>query len=68
MARSRSIRVTPNMEKCLKILGKAVKSMPKGDLKVQSEAAIKYMSHTFEGKPQPNRGRKCRPPLVIIPD
>lgn len=68
MARSKSIRVTPNMEKCLKILIKTVKSMPKGDLKDQSKAALDYMSQTFKGTPQPNRGRKCRPPLLIIPD
>ncbi len=68
MARSKTIRVTPNMEKCLEILGKAVKSMPTSDLKKQSKAAVDYMSQTFEGKPQPNRGRKCiQPPFFIIP-
>lgn len=68
MATSKSIRVTPNMKKCLEILGKAVKSMPKSDLKEQSKAAIDYMSQTFEGKPQPNRGRKCiLPPTFIVP-
>lgn len=67
MTKSKTIRVTPNMKKCLEILSKAVKSMPKSELKQQSKAAIDYMSKTFEGEPQPSKGRKCLPPYFVVP-
>ena len=68
MAKSKAVRVTPNMKKCLDILDKAVKSMPKSDQKKQAKAALDYMTKTFEGQPQPGRGRKCPYPILVIPD
>ena len=59
MAKSKTIRVTPNVKKCLTHLKAAVKEMPEGDLKDNASGAINYLSRTFQGKPQPSRGIKC---------
>ena len=66
MARSKTIRVTPNVKKCLKILQEATKSLPKGDLKTSAEGACKYLSSTFKGERQPRSGRVCPPSRLII--
>jgi len=68
VTRSRSVRVTPNMQKCLKIMDEAVRALPKGDLKKRAKAAVDYMSRTFEGKPQPMRGVLCPPNILIVPN
>lgn len=68
MAKSKTIRVTPNVQKSLEELKAAVKSMPAGDKKEKAEGAISYLSNTFKGKAQPGRGQRCptsKP--VIIP-
>ena len=68
MAKSKTIRVTPNVKKSLEELKAAVKSMPAGDLKKRAEGAINYLSNTFKGKPQPGRGQVCPiKTLIIIP-
>jgi len=67
MAKSKTIRVTPNVKKCLTHLKAAVKSMPEGDLKDNANGAISYLSRTFQGKPQPGRGIKCPGGTKIIP-
>ncbi len=59
MARSKTIRVTPNVKKCLSQLKAAVKTMPEGDLKDNASGAISYLSRTFQGKAQPGRGLNC---------
>ena len=59
MAKSKTIRVTPNVQKCLAELKAAVKSMPGGKKKDRAEGAISYLSQTFKGKPQPGKGRTC---------
>jgi len=59
MAKSKTIRVTPNVQKCLEELKAAVKSMPAGEKKKRAEGAISYLSTTFKGKPQPGKGRAC---------
>jgi hypothetical protein len=59
MAKSKTIRVTPNVQKCLEELSTAVKSLPAGEKKKRAEAAISYLSNTFKGKPQPGKGRAC---------
>jgi hypothetical protein len=66
MAKSKTIRVTPNVQKCLKELSSAVKSMPSGDKKKRAEGAISYLSSTFQGKPQPLKGRNCPGGRLII--
>ena len=66
MAKSRTIRVTPNVKKCLKILDEAVKAMPAGDLKNRSKGALDYLSRTFKGEPQPLQGKKCPPDKLVI--
>ena len=68
MVKSKTIRVTPNVQKSLEELKAAVKSMPAGDLKKRAEGAINYLSNTFKGKPQPGRGQECPiKTLIIIP-
>ncbi len=59
MAKSKTIRVTPNVKKCLEELKTAVKSMPAGAMKERAEGAISYLSATFKGKRQPGQGRGC---------
>ena len=59
MAKSKTIRVTPNVQKCLEVLKAVVKPLPAGDKKKRAEGAISYLSQTFKGKPQPGKGRTC---------
>jgi len=59
MAKSKTIRVTPNVQKSLEELKAVVKSMPSGEKKKRAEAAVTYLSSTFQGKPQPGKGRTC---------
>jgi hypothetical protein len=66
MAKSKTIRVTPNVQKCLTQLKAAVKAMPEGELKENSKGAINYLSRTFQGKPQPGRGLTCPGGMRII--
>lgn len=66
MARSKTIRVTPNVKASLEILKKAVGSLPASDLKKRAQGAVKYLDQTFEGKPQPKKGIFCPPEIPII--
>jgi hypothetical protein len=66
MARSKTIRVTPNVKASLEILKKAVKSLPQSDLKTKAQGAVTYLGDTFEGKPQPGKGRICPPRVAIV--
>ncbi len=66
MARSKTIRVTPNVKGSLEILKEAVKALPKSDLKKKAQGAISYLGNTFEGKPQPRGGRICPPNVAIV--
>ena len=59
MAKSKTIRVTPNVQKCLEELKAAVKSLPAGDLKKRAEGAVTYLSRTFKGERQPGGGISC---------
>jgi len=66
MAKSKTIRVTPNVQKCLEELKAAVKTLPGGKKKERAEGAISYLSQTFKGKPQPGKGRMCPAGKLII--
>jgi len=66
MAKSKTIRVTPNVQKCLEELKAAVKTLRAGDQKKRAEGAISYLSATFKGKPQPGKGRTCPAGSLII--
>lgn len=68
MAKSKTIRVTPNVQKCLEELKAAVKTLPAGDLKKRAEGALDYLSRTFKGGPQPLSGIRCPAAKLIIPD
>lgn len=59
MAKSKTIRVTPNVQQSLEEIKTAVKSLPAGDKKKRAEGAIDYLSRTFKGKAQPGKGRSC---------
>ena len=66
MAKSKTIRVTPNVQKCLEELKTVVKSMPSGAKKERAEGIISYLSETFKGKPQPGKGRRCPGGRIVI--
>jgi hypothetical protein len=66
MGESKTIRVTPNMKKCLAVLTKAVAGLPAGSLKDQAKGALAYMSKSFQGRPQPLGGRRCPANTSII--
>ena len=59
MAKSKSIRVTPNVKKCFEELKAVVKSMPSGEKKERAERAISYLSSTFKGTPQVRIPKHC---------
>lgn len=67
MSEKNMIDVTPNLKKCLEILLEAINQLPSGDFKDKAEAALQYMSRTFEGEPQPMDGEGCPPGVVFIP-
>jgi hypothetical protein len=66
MAKSKTIRVTPNLQKCLKILNEVVDSMPVGDRKKRAKAALRYLFRTFKGERQPLKGAACPGATLII--
>ena len=66
MPKSKTIRVTPNVKKCVEVLNEAVKAMPSGDLKKKAEGALQYLSRTIKGEPQPQKGRDCPVSTLII--
>ena len=66
MAKSKTIRVTPNVQRCLEELKAAVKSLPAGDLKKRAEGAVDYLSRTFKGEPQPLGGGHCPGGTAIV--
>ena len=66
MAKSKTIRVTPNVQKCLEELKEVVKTLPAGDLKKRAEGAVNYLSRTFKGEPQQLKGRACPAGTRII--
>lgn len=59
MAKSRAVRVTPNVLRCVSILKRAVAAMPAGDLKTRARKALAYLDSTFAGEPQPMHGDGC---------
>lgn len=68
MAKSKTIRVTPNVQRSLDELKAAVKALPPGDAKTKGERAISYLSKTFKGERQPGRGLYCPTiKLIIVP-
>ena len=68
MAKSKTIRVTPNVKKCLAHLKAALNAMPEGELKDNAKGAISYLTRTFQGKPQPGRGIGCPGSTKIVPE
>ena len=66
MAKSKAIRVTPNVEYCLKELKEGVKSIPEGDLKMRAQGALNYLSLTFKGEHQQVHGRDCSIGKLIV--
>lgn len=66
MAKSKTIRVTPNVMKCLEELKIGVKTMRPGKPKKNAEGALRYLSRTFKGEAQPKGGSWCPPRTPII--
>lgn len=68
MTRSKTISVTDNVEYCIKILKKAVKSLPDGDLKNEANGATTYLDKiVLKGETQPKRGKWCPPGVKVKP-
>ena len=66
MGKSKSIRVTANVKKCLEIFKKAQKELPEEELKKETKEAINYLEKTFKGEKQPLRGLVCPKETPII--
>jgi hypothetical protein len=66
MAKSRIVRVTPNLLRCLQELRAAIKKLPPGDARTRAKGALEYLSRAFAGEPQPGRGLACEPPRIIV--
>lgn len=66
MAKSRVVRVTPNLLRCIKDLKAAVKNIPAGKSQAEAKAALDYLVRTFAGERQPAQGKACEPPRTII--
>jgi hypothetical protein len=66
MARSKTDRVTPNVQKCLDELRSAVKTMPPGEAKKRAKAALNLLDTAFSGKPQPRRLQECPKGTAIL--
>ena len=56
MAKSKTIRATPNVLKCAKVLREALKTLPVGEAKARAARPLNYLDRTSSGEPQPNRG------------
>lgn len=59
MARSKTIRATPNVLKCAVVLREAVSKLPAGETRTRAMLALDYLDRTFSGKPQPKQGVAC---------
>ena len=66
MEKTKKIKVTPNVKKCLEILAEALKDMPPGDMKTRAEGAVGYLDRTFKGEPQPAKGESCPEGALLI--
>ena len=66
MPKSRTIRVTSNLEQCLKELKTALKDLPVGDKKKVAIGALTYLEKTFRGEKQPLRGGDCPKDTVTL--
>lgn len=66
MAKSKTVRITPNLQKCIDELKEAVNTMPSGDSKKKAEGALNYLTLAFKGEKQPLRGRECPVDKAII--
>jgi len=66
MPKSRIVRVTPNLLRCLKELKTAVKDLPAGEKKRNAVGALTYLEKTFGGEKQPRRGILCLDDTPII--
>ena len=66
MSNDITVKVTPNLKKCLEIFEGIVASLPPGDQKEEGEGAVNYLSRTFSGEPQPFDGMHCPEGVPII--
>ena len=63
----KKIKVTPNVEYCLKVFGNAVNALPEGDLKAKAKAAHDYLRRTASGERQPYSGDRYCDEEFLIP-
>lgn len=66
MAKDKTIIVTSNVQRCLEILKETPKYVPEGDLRERIEAALDYLSRTFEGERQPKIIISCPVTKLVV--
>jgi hypothetical protein len=66
MPKSRTIRVTPNLEQCLRELKSVMKELPPGEGRNKAAGALTYLEKTFKGERQPLRGSECPKNTTIL--
>ncbi len=66
MTKYRTVRVTSNLQVCLRELRAALKTMPAGEPKTRGRRALAYLERTFAGQRQPREGGPCSPERLLI--
>ena len=66
MTKYRTVRVTTNLELCLRELRVALKALPAGEPKTRGRRALAYLERTFAGRRQPRTGGPCSPERVFL--
>lgn len=66
MAKSKTIRATPNVLKCAVVLREALIKLPSGETRTRALLALDYLDRTFAGEPQPNKGIFCPVTKAIV--
>ncbi len=66
MTKSRTVRVTTNLQLCLRELRVALKALPAGEPKTRGRRALAYLERTFAGQRQPREGGPCSPERALF--
>ncbi len=66
MAKSKTIRATPNVLKCAVVIREALNRLKSGEDKTRAMLALDYLDRTFSGEPQPNKGIFCPVNKAIV--
>ncbi len=66
MTKYRTVRVTPNLELCLRELRMALKALPPGEPRTRGRRALAYLERTFAGVRQPRKGGPCNIDIPMV--